>query len=68
MLCMSGVWVLDVQSMICSYQVSLTTNKDGEGYPLVYVLICQRVLANCEMKDKLPPPQQHARRQLHHTA
>jgi hypothetical protein len=27
-------------------QVSLTSNEDGEGYPLVYVLICQRVVAN----------------------
>jgi hypothetical protein len=27
-------------------QVSLASNKGGEGYPLVYVLICQRVLGN----------------------
>jgi hypothetical protein len=27
-------------------QVSLASNEDGEGYPLVYVLICQRAPAN----------------------
>jgi hypothetical protein len=27
-------------------QVSLTSNEDGESYPLVYVLICQRVFTS----------------------
>jgi hypothetical protein len=27
-------------------QVSLASNEDGEGYPLIYVLICQRALEN----------------------
>jgi hypothetical protein len=38
--------IIDALPAKSNIQVSLTTNKDGEGYPLVYVLICQRVLRN----------------------
>lgn len=38
--------VVDALPAKSNIQVSLTTNKDGEGYPLVYILICQRVLAS----------------------
>ena len=38
--------VVDALPAKSNIQASLTTNKDGEGYPLVYVLICQRAHAN----------------------
>ena len=38
--------VVDALPAKSNIQVSLTANEDGEGYPLVYVLICQRVLGN----------------------
>jgi hypothetical protein len=38
--------VVDALPAKSNIQVSLASNKDGEGYPLVYVLICQRVLGN----------------------
>jgi hypothetical protein len=36
--------VVDALIAKSNIQVSLTSNEDGEGYPLVYVLICQREL------------------------
>jgi hypothetical protein len=36
--------VVDALPTKSNIQVSLTSNEDGEGYPLVYVLICQRAL------------------------
>jgi hypothetical protein len=35
--------IVDALAAKSNIQVSLTSNKDGEGYPLVYVLVCQRL-------------------------
>jgi hypothetical protein len=37
---------IDMLPAKSNIQVSLASNEDGEGYPLVYVLICQRALEN----------------------
>jgi hypothetical protein len=48
--------IVDTLPAKSNIEVSLTANEDGEGYPLVYVLVCQRqrVLGN-STSQHLPP-------------
>jgi hypothetical protein len=41
--------IIDALSSKSNIQVSLASNKDGEGYPLVYVLVCRATSAITRM-------------------